>query len=80
MRIGVELAAAIGVGTAIGIVLDRWLGTTPWLLIVFFLIGCAAGFLNVYRAAQNFDRERRSRRDAAQMPMTRRTKTGKTGQ
>ena len=64
MRIAVELAAAIGVGTAIGILLDRWLGTTPWLLIVFFIVGCVAAFLNVYRVAEDFDRQRRARKDA----------------
>ena len=31
--------------------LDRWLGTTPFLLIVFFFLGAAAGMLNVYRTA-----------------------------
>ena len=63
-RISVELAAAIGVGTAIGILLDRWLGTSPWLLIVFFLIGCFAAFLNVYRTSQEFDKQRQARRQA----------------
>ncbi|MEO3432745.1 AtpZ/AtpI family protein [Inquilinus sp. CAU 1745] len=64
LRIAVELAAAVVVGTGIGIVLDRWLGTAPWLLIVFFLIGSAAGFLNVYRAAQDIDRRAKERRAA----------------
>ena len=62
LRIAVELVAAIAVGTGIGIVLDRWLGTSPLLLIVFFLIGTAAGFLNVYRTAQELDRRRREER------------------
>lgn len=61
LRIAVELAAAIGVGTAIGILLDRWLGTTPWLLIVFFIIGCVAAFLNVYRVGQEVDKQRKRR-------------------
>ena len=49
MRVGVELVAALLVGGAIGLMLDRWLGTAPWLLVVFFLVGAAAGMLNVYR-------------------------------
>ena len=68
LRISVELAAAVAVGTGMGIVLDRWLGTTPWLLIVFFILGCAAGFRNVYRTAQELERrakERREERDRA---------------
>jgi len=50
-RIGVELVAALIVGVGVGLLLDRWLGTAPWFLIVFFFLGAAAGVLNVYRAA-----------------------------
>jgi ATP synthase protein I len=49
MRVGVELVAALLVGCGIGYLLDRWLGTAPWLFLVFFLLGSAAGMLNVYR-------------------------------
>ena len=49
LRIGVELVAALIVGGGIGFMLDRWLGTGPWLLVVFFLLGAAAGLVNVYR-------------------------------
>jgi ATP synthase protein I len=49
LRIGVELVAALIVGTGIGLLLDRWLGTAPWLMVVFLLLGAAAGFMNVLR-------------------------------
>jgi ATP synthase protein I len=49
-RIGIELVVAIVVATAIGWAIDRWLGTRPWGMIVLFLMGVAAGMLNVYRA------------------------------
>ena len=49
-RIGTELVAGIAVGVAIGWALDRWLGTRPWLMIAFFVLGAAAGMMNVYRA------------------------------
>ena len=49
LRIGIELVAALIVGTGIGLLLDRWLGTAPWLMVVFFVLGAAAGFLNVLR-------------------------------
>jgi len=65
LRIAVELSAAVIVGAGIGIVLDRWLGTSPWLLIAFFIVGCAAGFLNVYRTAQELDRQAKERRGRA---------------
>ena len=48
-RVGLELVSALVVGVAIGYLLDRWLGTKPWLLILFFVLGAAAGMLNVYR-------------------------------
>lgn len=64
MRIAVELVAAVVVGTAIGIALDKWLGTQPWLLILFFVLGCAAAFRNVYRTAQEFERRAKDRKAA----------------
>lgn len=51
LRIGVEMVGALIVGCGIGLLLDRWLGTAPWLFLVFFVLGAAAGFLNVYRTA-----------------------------
>ncbi|MCR9257020.1 MAG: AtpZ/AtpI family protein [Alphaproteobacteria bacterium] len=49
-RVGTELVSALMVGVGVGWLLDRWLGTKPWLLIVFFFLGAAAGVFNVYRA------------------------------
>lgn len=49
-RIGVELVSAMIVALGIGWALDRALGTRPWLLVVFFFMGAAAGMFNVYRA------------------------------
>lgn len=49
MRIGVELVSALAVGAGIGYGLDHLFGTKPWLLLVFFFIGAAAGILNVWR-------------------------------
>lgn len=51
-RIGMELVIAVVIGGFIGFLLDQWLGTAPWLMILFFFLGVAAGFLNVYKAAQ----------------------------
>ena len=49
LRIGVEIVAALIVGVAIGYFLDQWLGTKPWFLLLFFVLGAAAGFMNVFR-------------------------------
>ncbi len=51
-KLGTELVAAVVVGTIIGFILDNWFGTKPWLIIIFFFIGAAAGMLNVVRAAK----------------------------
>lgn len=53
-RIGVELVSALAVAVGIGWLLDDWLGTRPWLLLVFILLGTAAGILNVYRVTRGY--------------------------
>ena len=50
-RLSTELVAGVLVGALIGWLLDRWLGISPWGLIVFLMLGFAAGVLNVMRAA-----------------------------
>lgn len=49
LRAGSDLAAGVLVGCGIGYLLDRQFGTSPLFLIVFMMIGMAAGFWNVYR-------------------------------
>jgi ATP synthase protein I len=56
MRLGTEFIAAILVGAVAGYLLDRWLNTAPWLMLVMLLIGFAAGVLNVVRAASEMNR------------------------
>ncbi len=53
-RVGVELISAVAVGTAIGWGLDKWLDTRPWLMLVFIVLGGAAGIINVYRMASGY--------------------------
>ena len=57
MRMATELVAAVIVGGLIGWGLDRFLGTTPWLFLVFFILGFAAGVLNVLRAYERMRKE-----------------------
>ena len=52
LKIGVEFVSAVGVG--VGLLLDYWLETKPWLMIVFFLLGSAAGFLNIFRTMSGY--------------------------
>ena len=56
-KLGTELVAAVGVGTIIGFILDSWFGTKPWLIIIFFFLGAAAGMLNVIRTANRMQKD-----------------------
>jgi ATP synthase protein I len=52
MRASAELIGGIVAGSLIGWYLDKWLGTEkPVMFVLFFLLGAAAGILNVIRVA-----------------------------
>lgn len=50
MRIGTEFVAAIVIGGILGYLIDLGLKTSPWGLLTMFMLGFAAGILNVTRA------------------------------
>jgi ATP synthase protein I len=50
-RLSSELVGGVALGAGLGWLVDRGLGTKPWGLIVFLLLGFAAGVLNVMRSA-----------------------------
>ena len=52
LKISTELVAAVVVGSIIGFLLDDWFDTKPLLTICFFIMGVAAGILNVFRSAK----------------------------
>ncbi len=56
-KLGTELVAAVVVGTIIGFILDSWFGTKPWLIIIFFFLGAAAGMINVIRTANQMQKK-----------------------
>ncbi len=69
-RIGTELVAAVAVAVGIGLLLDAWLGTKPWFLIAFIILGAGAGMLNVFRVANRLGgtagyRDQRPEQDGA---------------
>lgn len=49
--LGLEMALSVVIGAGIGYYLDKWLGTDPWLLIVWTGFGFAAGVRSLFRAA-----------------------------
>ena len=46
--VGLSMVLAICLGAFIGYYLDKWLGTSPWLLLVFLGFGVAAAFRNLF--------------------------------
>ncbi len=57
-KISTEIIAAIAVGVGIGLIVDNYLGTKPIGLIIFFIFGALAGFLNVYRVMRRIEKQR----------------------
>ena len=56
-QLSTELVSAVLVATIIGFILDNWFDTKPWLIIIFFFIGVAAGIMNVIRSAKNMQKD-----------------------
>ena len=54
VSIGMLLVIATLIGAGIGYALDRWLGTSPWLMIVFLVLGMVAGFVEMLRMISRY--------------------------
>ena len=52
--LGLVLVVAVMIGFFLGLLLDRWLGTTPWLSVVGLLFGAASGFVEIFRLAKRY--------------------------
>jgi len=50
-RLSSELVVGVLFGAGLGWLIDRWLGSLPWGVFVFALLGFTAGVLNVMRQA-----------------------------
>ncbi len=50
--LGFSVALAIFIGVAIGLFVDRWLGTAPWGMFIFFALGIAAAAKNIMLAVK----------------------------
>jgi len=56
--LGIEMAVSVLIGTLMGYLLDKWLGTRPWILIIGFIFGAAAGFRNLFRLIAREDHDK----------------------
>lgn len=59
--VGFEMALSVVIGLGIGYYLDKWLGTAPWLMILWLGFGFAAGVRSLYRAAKRSEKESEQR-------------------
>ena len=50
MKVAIEIFAGIAVGVIIGYSLDSLFNTLPLFLVIFMVVGAAAGFWNVYKS------------------------------
>ena len=55
-KLSTELVSAVAVGTIIGFLLDKTFGTKPWLILIFFFVGVAAGIMNVVKTAKKMQK------------------------
>lgn len=55
--LALALPSAIAVGLFLGYLLDKWLDTRPWLLLVFTLLGVASGLVQLIRGVIKYNRE-----------------------
>jgi ATP synthase protein I len=55
--VGLTMVFATVIGLYIGLKLDEWLGTSPWLTALFLAIGIAAGFRNLFVYAKRSQNE-----------------------
>ena len=45
--LGINLVVSVLVGMALGYGLDQWLGTKPWLMLLFLFLGFSAGLRRI---------------------------------
>ena len=57
LKMGTEFVAAVFVASFIGFHIDKWLETTPFFIIIFFIIGSVAGILNVVRSSKMINKD-----------------------
>ena len=54
--IGLQMGLSVAIGLVIGLALDRHLGTTPWMALVFLILGVIAGFLALFRLVKEIQK------------------------
>jgi len=55
MTLGTVFVSYVFAGGLIGYFLDKWLGTSPWMFLIFFFIGTGGAIYQVFRIAAKLD-------------------------
>lgn len=58
IRMIIDLVVGVIMGTGCGYLLDKWLNTIPWLMIIGMFLGIAAGVKNMLRTGELMDKKR----------------------
>jgi ATP synthase protein I len=51
---GIMMVVSTFVGLAIGLYLDKYFDTKPWLMLIFLLFGIVAGFKSLYMVVKRY--------------------------
>jgi ATP synthase protein I len=56
--LGLEMGLSVAIGVGIGYLLDSYLDTKPWFLLIFFFVGVAAAFRSLFSLLKKFDQDK----------------------
>ncbi len=56
-QIAYSMLAPLALGGVLGYWLDRWLGCSPWLMLLFLFAGIAAGYRGVWHLVKGYTKE-----------------------
>jgi ATP synthase protein I len=56
--LGLEMGLSVAIGVGIGYLLDYYLETKPWFLLIFFFVGVAAAFRSLFSLLKKFDQDK----------------------
>ncbi len=63
-----ELGVSVAIGAGIGYALDSWLGTDPWMTLLWLVAGVIAGFRSLIRVLQSLERAEGQKEDDGNAP------------
>lgn len=59
--VGLEMGFSVAIGVAIGYYLDQYFRTTPWLTLIFLILGVVAGFRSLFSLMKDIDKNERKK-------------------